>query len=418
MRDVLPDEARRWQVVESELIAVLSGYAYEEVHLPLLEATELFRRGVGEATDIVEKEMYNFDDRDGDSISLRPEGTAGCVRVLQQHGLLYNQTQRVFYRGPMFRYERPQKGRYRQFYQIGAEAFGMAGPDVDAELLALGRACWQRLGIDDRVRLELNSLGESEDRARFREDLVAYLADNSEALDPDSRRRLTTNPLRILDSKVPATRELLGDAPDLMEYVNAQARAHLDGLIDQLEALGIPYELNTRLVRGLDYYNRTVFEWVTDDLGAQGTICAGGRYDGLVELLGGRPTPGAGFALGLERVLLLFEQLNLPTHTAADVYCCVTQPSCQAYVLDLADRLRAAVPQLRIRVHAGGGKLRNQLKKADHSGADWALIVGPDEMAAGELTLKNLRTGEQTLADAAGIAGMLGASGGVQDQST
>jgi histidyl-tRNA synthetase len=395
MRDVLPDEGRRWRGVESTLESILHAYAYEEVHLPLLEFTDLFSRGVGEATDIVEKEMYSLADRDGDSLTLRPEGTAGCVRALQQHGLLFNQTQRVFYRGAMFRYERPQKGRYRQFYQIGAEAFGMPGPDVDAELLALCQAFWCRLGVDGSVRLELNTMGAAEDRVAYREALVSYLTNYRSDLDEDSQRRLTSNPLRILDSKVEKTREILSGAPDMSEYVGAAARAHFDGLLAQLEALGMEYVLNPRLVRGLDYYNFTVFEWVTDELGAQGTICGGGRYDGLVEQLGGRPTPGAGFALGLERVLLLVEQKNMPTRAAADVYCCVMDPAHQVHALQLADRLRGALPELRIRVHAGGGKLKNQLRKADQSGADWALIIGQDEVEQQTITIKTLGTGDQ-----------------------
>jgi histidyl-tRNA synthetase len=395
MRDVLPDDARRWRQVESRLEAMLLSYAYEEVHLPLLEFTELFSRGVGEATDIVEKEMYSFPDRDGDSLTLRPEGTAGCVRVLQQHGLLFNQVQRVFYRGPMFRYERPQKGRHRQFYQIGAEAFGMAGPDVDAELLALCLNFWKVLGIDDSVRLELNSIGSSEARQRYREALVAYLERFRKDLDPDSKRRLSTNPMRILDSKVARTREILEDAPDLSRYLDDAGRDHFEGLCAGLEALDIDFVLNSRLVRGLDYYNNTVFEWVTDALGAQGTICAGGRYDGLVEQLGGKPTPGAGFALGLERVILLYEQSNLPTAAVVDAYCCVMGPEQQAYAFKLADHLRAGRPELRIRVHVGGGKLKNQLKKAAQSSARWALIIGADEMAADRMTLKTLGTGEQ-----------------------
>ncbi len=395
MRDVLPDEGRRWRVVEETLEAVLLSYAYEEVHLPLMEFTELFSRGVGEATDIVEKEMYSLLDRDGDSLTLRPEGTAGCVRVLQQHGLLFNQTQRVFYRGPMFRYERPQKGRYRQFYQMGAEAFGMAGPDVDAELLALTAAFWKALGIEDKARLEINTLGSSDSRARYRAALVEYLSDFESELDEDSRRRLKTNPLRILDSKVERTRALLEDAPVLSDFMDEAGIAHFEGLKAALDALGIAYEVNPQLVRGLDYYNLTVFEWITDDLGAQGTICGGGRYDGLVEQLGGKATPGAGFALGLERVLLLYEQRNLPTRPAADVYMAVMSPAEQTYALQLADRLRQAVPELRIRVHAGGGKLKNQLKKADQCGASWAAIVGADEAAAESITLKELATGEQ-----------------------
>ena len=395
MRDVLPDEARRFRAVEEILESVLLSYAYEEVHLPLMEFTELFSRGVGEATDIVEKEMYSLEDRDGDSLTLRPEGTAGCVRVLQQHGLLFNQTQRVFYRGPMFRYERPQKGRYRQFYQIGAEAFGMVGPDVDAELLALTAAFWKALGIDDRVRLEINTLGSSISRAQYRAALVEYLSGFEAELDEDSRRRLSTNPLRILDSKVERTRALLADAPVLSDFMDADGIAHFDGLKATLEQLGIPYTVNPQLVRGLDYYNLTVFEWITEDLGSQGTICGGGRYDSLVEQLGGKPTPGAGFALGLERVLLLFEQRNLPTRPAADVYVTVLSEAEQVYALTLADRLRQAVPELRIRVHAGGGKLKNQLKKADQCGAAWAAIIGADEAADETITLKALASGEQ-----------------------
>jgi histidyl-tRNA synthetase len=401
MRDVLPDEARRWRTTESQLDSVLAGYAYEEVHLPLLEQTELFSRGVGEATDIVEKEMYSFDDRDGDSISLRPEGTAGCVRLLQQHGLLFNQTQRVFYRGPMFRYERPQRGRYRQFYQLGAEAFGMAGPDVDAELIALGEACWKRLGIDSSVRLQLNTLGSGESRVQFRQALVKYLEGYKADLDEDSQRRLSSNPLRILDSKSVRTQEILDGAPILIDYVDDDGRAHFDALCGLLDELGIAFELNPRLVRGLDYYNNTVFEWVTDELGAQGTICAGGRYDSLVELLGGKSTPGAGFAMGLDRVLLLVEQLNLPTHAGTDVYCCVMTPQYQAQMLGLADRLREALPELRIRVHSGAGKLKNQLKKADQSGARWALIIGEDEVRQQQVTLKTLTSGEQVAIDQA-----------------
>jgi len=410
MRDVLPVEARRWHAVEAVLHSVLHSFAYEEVALPLLEFTELFSRGVGEATDIVEKEMYTLNDRDGDSITLRPEGTAGCVRALQQHGMLYNQTQRVFYRGPMFRYERPQKGRYRQFYQIGAEAFGMPGPDVDAELLALNRAFWVRLGIEDKVRLELNTLGSSENRIRYREALVAYLSNYTTDLDADSQRRLNTNPLRILDSKVEKTRQLLVDAPRMSDFLDDGARAHFDGLQAKLMDLGIEFELNPHLVRGLDYYNYTVFEWITDDLGAQGTICAGGRYDSLVEQLGGRHTPGAGFALGLDRVLLLHEQNNLASPAIADVYCCVMASEQQAYSLGLADRLRAAMPELRIRVHAGGGKLGNQLKKADQSGARWAIIVGGDEVTEQKVTLKDLRSGEQTTVGFSEAVDQIGAS--------
>jgi histidyl-tRNA synthetase len=352
---------------------------------------------VGEATDIVEKEMYTLTDRDGDSITLRPEGTAGCVRALQQHGLLFNQTQRVFYRGPMFRYERPQRGRYRQFYQIGAEVFGLPGPDIDAELLKMGLEFWRALGIDSLVTLELNSLGSGECRRAYREALVNFLSPRRAELDEDSQRRLASNPLRILDSKSEQTQALLGEAPTLADFLDADSRRHFDGLLALLEAMGVPYVLNPRLVRGLDYYTHTVFEWTTNALGAQGTVCAGGRYDGLVELLGGKPTPGAGFALGLERVALLYEQVsgNELFDAAADVYCCVMSVEQQAWAHRVAQSLRDALPAWRIRVHAGGGKLKNQLRRADQSGARWALIIGDDEMAAGRVTVKPLRSGSE-----------------------
>jgi histidyl-tRNA synthetase len=394
MRDVLPDEARRWRFVEDRIRQVLLGHAYEEIHLPLLEATELFSRGVGGATDIVEKEMYTLADRDGDSITLRPEGTASCVRALVQHGLLFNQTQRVFYSGPMFRYERPQKGRYRQFYQIGAEAFGLPGPDVDVELILMGLACWRLLGIASGVRLELNTLGSSDARSAYRAALVRYLTPLRDQLDPDSQRRLTTNPLRILDSKQPQTQALLEAAPKLPDFVDADGRRHFDALRDLLDSLQVSYVVNPGLVRGLDYYTHTVFEWITDELGAQGTICAGGRYDGLVEQLGGRPTPGAGFAIGLDRVILLQQA----TATAigdfsgsADVYVCVLDEAHRAWAFELADKLRESLPAFRIRTHAGGGKLKNQMKRADQSGARFALVIGEDEAAAGCPTLKHLR---------------------------
>lgn len=388
---MLPEEARRWQRVESGILSVLRSFAYEEVHLPLLEFTELFSRGVGEATDIVEKEMYSLADRDGDSLTLRPEGTAGCVRMLQQHGLLFNQTQRVFYRGPMFRYERPQKGRYRQFYQIGAEAFGLSGPDVDAELIALAWQCWQALGIASDVRLEINSLGSAESRRRYREALVGYLTPYKRELDADSQRRLDTNPLRILDSKAERTRDILVQAPSLQDFVDQESREHFDGLCGLLNELQIPWQHNGQLVRGLDYYTHSVFEWVTDALGSQGTICAGGRYDGLVEQLGGRPTPGVGFALGLERALLLHEQRQSIGDEVADVYLCVLEPAQQGWAFNIAQKLRDQLPALRIRVHAGGGKLKNQLRRADASGANWALIVGEEEARAGKVSVKPLR---------------------------
>lgn len=396
-RDVLPDEGRRWRVVEDAIREVLQSYAYEEVHLPLLEATELFSRGVGEATDIVEKEMYSLSDRDGESITLRPEGTASCVRALLQHGLLFNQTQRVFYAGPMFRYERPQKGRYRQFYQLGAEVFGFPGPDVDAELILLARAFWERLGLAAHVRLEINTLGSGDARAAYRDALVAYLEPFRSDLDEDSQRRLGRNPLRILDSKDPGTRKILAGAPSLPDFVDEPAREHFAGLCAMLSALGVPFEVNAQLVRGLDYYTHTVFEWTTDALGSQGAVCAGGRYDGLVERLGGRSTPAAGFAVGLDRVILLHETVSAGSSAApalpaaADVYICVMGSEQQAWALALGDKLRGALPGFRIRTHAGGGKMKNQMKRADQSGARFALVIGEEEARSGCPTLKYLR---------------------------
>lgn len=393
VRDVLPEEARRWRLVEDGLRACLLGSGYEEIHLPLLEFTELFSRGVGEATDIVEKEMYTLADRDGESITLRPEGTAGCVRALQQHGLLYNQTQRVFYAGEMFRYERPQKGRYRQFFQLGAEAFGLSGPDIDAELIYLGLQFWRALGLADHARLEINNLGSASARAAYTAALVEFLQPNAAGLDADSQRRLGTNPLRILDSKDPGTQALLEAAPTLTDFVDSDSAARFARLCELLEQLGIAYQVNPRLVRGLDYYTDAVFEWITDSLGAQGTICAGGRYDGLVQLLGGRPTPAVGFAMGLERIILLHEAVHEAAEfdSAADVYGCVLDSEHYGGVLELAHKLRIALPGIRIRTHAGGGKLKNQLKRADQSGARVALIIGADERQADAVTLKYLR---------------------------
>jgi len=397
MRVVLPAENRRFRFVENAVRRVLHQYAYEEVQLPLIEATELFSRGVGEATDIVEKEMYVMQDRDGDSLALRPEGTAGCVRALEEAGLLYNQVQRVFYTGPMFRYERPQKGRYRQFTQIGAEAFGFAGPDVDAELLDLTARCWRELGVADHITLELNTLGSRESRLAFREALVNFLSPHKAELDADSQRRLTTNPMRILDSKVPKTRDILAGAPELPQFVDHESRVHFDGLQQLLSDLGIPFLQNPALVRGLDYYTHTVFEWVTDRLGAQGTVCAGGRYDGLVETLGGRATPAAGFGMGLERVMLLHEVLYpdaLAVEQSADLYLCIQDPSLQEATARIANQLRDGLPTLRVRSGLGAGKLKAQFKKADASGARWAVVIGVDEMARGTVTVKPLRAGD------------------------
>lgn len=408
MRDILPEQARRWDLVEQTLTRILSGCAYEPIRLPLLEFTELFARGVGEATDIVEKEMYTLADRDGDSLSLRPEGTASSVRMLQEHGYLYNQSQRVFYAGPMFRYEKPQKGRYRQFYQIGAEAYGFAGPDVDAELIALGWACWQALGIQTMVRLEINTLGSGDARQRYRTALVDFLTPLADDLDEDSRRRLTTNPMRILDSKNPATQKLLVGAPQLPDFVDDESTTHFTGLKELLREMGIPFQENPNLVRGLDYYTHTVFEWITDDLGSQGAVCAGGRYDGLVERLGGRPTPAVGFAIGLDRVVLLHELAHEQSlESSADLYVCVLDRQAMGTALKTAQTLRQQLPNQRVRLHLGGGNLKKQLKKADASGARVAILIDHDAAGSNELTLKHLRDaalGQETLSFADALA--------------
>lgn len=394
MRDVLPQEARRWRLVEDAVTGVLRSFAYEEMQLPLLEFTDLFSRGVGEATDIIEKEMYTLNDRDGDSLSLRPEGTASCVRSLQEHGLLYNQTQKVFYAGPMFRYEKPQKGRYRQFSQIGAEAFGFQGPDLDVELLLMCAEFWRVLGLSEFIQLELNTIGAQASRAKYREALVEFLTPLREQLDEDSQRRLTTNPMRILDSKNEATQALLAEAPNLADFVDDDSLAHFNGLCTALDEYGLTYEVNPRLVRGLDYYTHTVFEWTTTALGSQGTVCAGGRYDGLVEQLGGKATPGAGFAMGVDRIVLLHEQVhqNLP-NPSVDVYVCFAQESMMRAAQLLAQSLRE--DQFRVRVHMGGGNFKKQLKRADGSGARWALILGEQELVDGTVTVKDLQTGDQ-----------------------
>ena len=389
---MLPAEARRWQYVERAAVAAVESFGYEEIRLPLLEQTDLFSRGLGEATDAVEKEMYNLLDRDGEQLSLRPEGTASCVRACLQHGLIFNQMQRLWYRGAMFRYERPQKGRYRQFEQIGAEVFGVPGPDVDAELIQMCATLFRRLGVLNGVRLELNTLGSSASRKAYRDALVAYLTPRRERLDADSQRRLDRNPLRILDSKDVATQRLLVDAPHLADHLDDASKAHFDGLRRLLESLQIPYVVNPRLVRGLDYYTHTVFEWVTDELGAQGTVCAGGRYDGLVEQLGGRPTPGAGFAIGIDRLVLLHEAMNNSFDAEPiDGYCVVLDAAQTSWAMAVCQQLRDALPGVRLRYGAGGGKLKNQMKRADASGAEWALIVGEDEIANNAMTLKWLR---------------------------
>ncbi|WP_340614184.1 histidine--tRNA ligase [Xenorhabdus thailandensis] len=398
MNDCLPAETAIWQRVESTVKRVLSGYGFSEIRTPIVEQTPLFKRAIGEVTDVVEKEMYTFDDRNGESLTLRPENTAGCVRAGIQHGLLYNQEQRLWYIGPMFRYERPQKGRYRQFHQLGAEVFGLQGPDIDAELILMTARWWRELGIADHVTLELNSIGSLEARANYREALVAFLEQHKEKLDEDCQRRMYTNPLRVLDSKNPEIQQLLNDAPALFDYLDSESKQHFDGLCQLLDSAGIKYRINQRLVRGLDYYNRTVFEWVTSALGAQGTVCAGGRYDGLVEQLGGKATPAVGFAMGMERMVLLVQEVN-PDFVAdlavADVYFSSFGEGSQQAALILAEKIRDQLPELRLMTNHGGGNFKKQLTRASKHGAKVALILGEDEIQAGNITVKDLRNGEQ-----------------------
>ncbi|MCC6074753.1 histidine--tRNA ligase [Pseudomonas sp. GCM10022188] len=404
MNDILPEQTPLWRYLENSVAGLLDGYGYRQIRMPIVEFTDLFKRSIGEVTDIVEKEMYTFDDRNGDSLTLRPEGTASCVRAVQEHGLIGGgQPQKLWYIGPMFRHERPQKGRYRQFHQIGVELFNFDGPDVDAELIVLTWRLWGVLGIRDAVQLELNSLGSSDDRARYREALVEYLSARFEQLDEDSQRRLSSNPLRILDSKNPDTQALLVDAPKLADYLGEESRVHFAGLTARLDAAGIPYVLNPKLVRGLDYYGKTVFEWTTDQLGSQGTVCAGGRYDGLVEQLGGKPTPAVGFAMGVERLVLLIETLGkVPAELArqVDVYVAAFGDAAELAALQLSERLRDAVPGLRLVVNAGAGSFKSQLKKADKSGALFALILGEDELNQQVVGVKPLRgdAAQQTIA--------------------
>ncbi|HHQ2674204.1 TPA: histidine--tRNA ligase [Pseudomonas aeruginosa] len=400
MNDILPEQTPAWRYLERTFAGLLDGYGYSEICLPILEFTELFARGIGEGTDVVDKEMYTFLDRNGESLTMRPEGTAGCVRAVLEHGLSGGgQVQKLWYTGPMFRYEKPQKGRYRQFHQIGVEVFNLPGPDIDAELIILTWRLWQKLGMADAVTLQLNTLGSSEARARYREALVAYLQERFEQLDEDSQRRMTTNPLRILDSKVESTQALLVGAPTLHDYLDEESIAHFEGLKARLDAVGLRYEINQKLVRGLDYYCRTAFEWVTDKLGAQGTVCGGGRYDGLVSQFGGKPTPGVGFAMGVERLVLLLETLGVipaELNRPADLYVCAFGEPAELAALTLAEQLRSAIPGIRLLVNAGAGSFKSQFKKADKSGARFALILGEDEVANRVVGFKPLRDeGEQ-----------------------
>ena len=396
MNDLLPEDAPLWQYFEATLRVWLKSYGYRELRTPILEHTGLFKRAIGEVTDIVEKEMYTFvDELNGESMTLRPEGTASCVRAVIEHSLLFDGGKRLWYQGPMFRHERPQKGRYRQFHQFGIEALGYAGPDIDIEHLLMSARLWKRLGLSDCIRLEINSLGGAESRARHRQKLIAYFQAHVSLLDEDAKRRLIANPLRILDTKNPAMQGLVEAAPCLMDELDDVALAHFEAVKTGLDAAGIAYSVNPRLVRGLDYYNYTVFEWVTDRLGAQGTVCAGGRYDGLVEQLGGKPAPACGFAMGVERLLALMSEVGvLPPAAAADVYLVNVGEAAARFALQAGESLRDA--GLDVLMHGGGGSFKSQMKRADASGARHAVIIGDDEAAAGEVTVKPLRgEGEQ-----------------------
>ncbi len=397
MNDCLPTQSPLWQKVEGTVKQVISAYGYNEIRMPIVESTHLFKRAIGEVTDVVEKEMYTFEDRNGDSLTLRPEGTAGCVRAGIQNGLLYNQEQRLWYIGPMFRHERPQKGRYRQFHQVGVEVFGLNGPDIDAELIMMTARLWRELGIHEHVRLELNSIGSLEARAEYRKALIAFLEQHLDVLDEDAKRRMYTNPLRVLDTKNAAIQEILVDAPKLSEYLDPESKEHFDGLCELLDAAGIKYQVNERLVRGLDYYNRTVFEWITESLGAQGTVCGGGRYDGLVEQLGGKATPSVGFAMGLERLVLLMEALEQDeVRRSVDVYVVTAGEGTLAAGMTLAEKLRTEVSGLRVMTHFGGGNFKKQFKRADNVGAAVALVLGENEIAKNTVVVKDLHGGEQT----------------------
>ena len=391
MKDILPDQTPIWQFLESSVRRVLASYAYSEIRMPIVESTDLFKRSIGEVTDIVEKEMYTFADRNGDSLTLRPEGTAGCVRAGIENGLLYNQVQRLWYQGPMFRHERPQKGRYRQFHQIGVEAYGMSGPDVDLEVLLISARIWKVLGLNG-LELQINTLGTAEERSLYRDKLVEYFSAHLDKLDEDSQRRLSSNPLRILDSKNPDMKEIIAAAPSLLDEIGDESRAHFDWICQGLENNGVEYVVNPRLVRGLDYYSRTVFEWVTDKLGAQGTVCAGGRYDSLVTQLGGRETPAVGFAMGIERLVAILEEQGVAAGLGSvDCYLVLMGDKAVEEGFKIAEQLRENLPELSVMVNCGGGSFKSQFKKADKSGARYALILGDDELERGVISLKSLR---------------------------
>ncbi len=396
MVDVLPDETPLWQMLEQTARDVLAAHGYAEIRTPIVESTKLFARSIGEVTDIVEKEMYSFPDRNDESLSLRPEGTASTVRAAVQHNLIQS-PQRVWYMGPMFRYERPQKGRQRQFHQLGVETFGVAGPEQDAELLLMCRQWWKRLGINDVLTLELNTIGSPEARAAYKAALTDYLREHFDSLDEDSQRRLETNPLRILDSKSATTQAILDDAPSMTEFLDEESQRHHERLCQLLDMAGLTYTINPRLVRGLDYYNKTVFEWTTDKLGAQATVCGGGRYDMMVSQFGGKATPASGFAAGLERLVLLMQTLNVDAIAAPDLYIVSSDEKAFGKAMLEADRIRAEFPGLGIVQHLGGGSFKSQFKRADKSGATWAMVFGAEEMVSGKVTLKPLRANEEQM---------------------
>lgn len=391
MNDVLPEQTPTWQQVERSIRALMSAYGYDEIRMPIVESTNLFCRSIGEVTDIVEKEMYTFSDRNGDSLTLRPEGTAQCVRACLEHGLLHHQMPRLWYMGPMFRHERPQKGRYRQFFQLGVEAFGVESPDIDAEQIEMMYRLWREMGIAEHIRLEINTIGSASSRQAYKEALVEYFTRHQNILDEDSQRRLHKNPLRILDSKNPAMAEMIAGAPSFEAYIDDDSKRHFEGLCQRLTDCQIPFRHNPRLVRGLDYYCRTVYEWVTDLLGAQGTVCGGGRYDGLVSELGGKPTPAVGFSVGVERLIALWELQQQTIHKQLDAYVVVLGQLPERQGFQWVKRWRDEDNTLSLFLHCGGGSLKSQMKRADNSHARWALILGEEEVAAGMVTVKYLR---------------------------
>jgi len=405
MNDCSPTESPLWQWIEGQVRQILSSYGYSEVRMPIVESTPLFARAIGEVTDVVSKEMYTFWDND-EQLTLRPEGTAGCVRAAIEHGWIYNNEQRLWYMGPMFRHERPQKGRYRQFHQAGVEVFGIATPEIDAELIILTARLWKALGIDQHVSLQLNSIGSLEARANYRSALVAFLENHQDLMSEEEKERLVKNPLRILDTKNQALQDVLDGAPKLLDYLDNESREHFAQLCGLLDAVGIQYEINPKLVRGLDYYNKTVFEWVTSALGAQGTVCGGGRYDGLVEQLGGHATSGVGFAMGLERLVLLVQEVNksIPVKSAVDIYVVYQGEGTTLAAFQLAEKLRSELPHLSTMLHCSGGNFKKQFKRADKSGATLALVLGESEVQNNQVVVKHLLgAAEQQTIDVANL---------------